>query len=319
MTKGSTFPAAAPPTDRSVHARQAQERHAAVVAAFEEAQRRYVEEVDALPLPELMQGPVVRVTDADSIDKIRTVLELTEIADSEADRLIAEVENYRSERRDLLAAQALREKADELGEAAAAIPREAAWAAALNDWEIKQAVIDAWPLGTEGEDDLLEAACGAMDHLIENVPAPGPDELALKLRLGLDRAADFVETLFDGHAEAIAADFARITGIHPLRNFAAAWIDRWQALGGTFGLIRNRDGSERGRSRGIPMPYVWTPPAVHNPCLEPHQLILEAADHQGAQKMLDSFLALISGLEGAVFDLAEERGLFGRAEARHGA
>jgi hypothetical protein len=58
------------------------------------------------------------------------------------------------------------------------------------------------------------------------------------------------------------------------------------------------------------MSYTWTPPTEHNPALSPCDLILEEGQHEGAVKMLLSFLTLVPGLGGAVYHMAEERRLF---------
>jgi hypothetical protein len=97
-------------------------------------------------------------------------------------------------------------------------------------------------------------------------------------------------------------------GSPEMRKFAAAWIDRFEALGGYFGYVRNADGSVKNAAMGYPMPYVWQPPKLHNPKLSPCDCIIEESQHEGAVKMLMSFLALVPGLRTAVYDLAEEYG-----------
>jgi hypothetical protein len=92
----------------------------------------------------------------------------------------------------------------------AAIVTEAApttWEAALADYEAKRAASDAMPLGTEGEDDALDAWCEAMDHLIVKIPAPNVAAVATKVELAMSRS-DFHEC----YQEAILADLRRLGG-----------------------------------------------------------------------------------------------------------
>lgn len=93
-----------------------------------------------------------------------------------------------------------------------------------------------------------------------------------------------------------------------MRLVADAWIDRFEACGGFFGMIYNRDGSAKSASMGFPMPYVWEPPKLHNPKLAPCELILEPSQQVGAIKTLMSMLALVPGLKAAVYELAREYG-----------
>ena len=93
-----------------------------------------------------------------------------------------------------------------------------------------------------------------------------------------------------------------------MRQVAAAWIDRFESLGGYFGHIRSPEGEPRGASMGYPMPYVWEPPRFQNPKLSPCEQILEESQHEGAVKMLMSLLTLVPGLKSAVYELAHEYG-----------
>jgi hypothetical protein len=93
-----------------------------------------------------------------------------------------------------------------------------------------------------------------------------------------------------------------------MRQFAAAWIDRFEALGGYFGRIYNADGSVKSAAMGYPMPYTWEVPKLQNPKLSPCNCILEESQHEGAVKMLMSFLQLVPGLKAAVYELAREYG-----------
>jgi len=93
-----------------------------------------------------------------------------------------------------------------------------------------------------------------------------------------------------------------------MRSVAAAWIDRFEAVGGFFGRIYSSDGSVKSVGLGYPMPYVWEAPKLHNPKLSPCECILEESQHEGAVKMLMSFLPLVPGLKSAVYELAAEYG-----------
>lgn len=86
-----------------------------------------------------------------------------------------------------------------------------AWSAALADFNLKRDFERSLPIDDSMGDDAVEAMCIAMDHLIEEVPAPDLDALKLKLQLAHERAAAF-ETLFGDHRNAILADMRRLAG-----------------------------------------------------------------------------------------------------------
>lgn len=67
MEKGTDVPAGPGASDRLAVARTT---HAMAVEAYEAAQRLYVEQVNALPVPTLMTGGKVRITDLDSVSAI---------------------------------------------------------------------------------------------------------------------------------------------------------------------------------------------------------------------------------------------------------
>ena len=94
-----------------------------------------------------------------------------------------------------------------------------------------------------------------------------------------------------------------------LRTFAEAWIDRFQAVGGSFGYSYGANKERQSAGMILPMPYTWTPRVEHNPALSPRDLILDEGQHEGAVKMLMSFLALVPGLKSEVYPLAKDRGL----------
>ncbi|WP_294121012.1 hypothetical protein [Sphingomonas sp.] len=93
-----------------------------------------------------------------------------------------------------------------------------------------------------------------------------------------------------------------------MRLIAAAWIDRFEALGGIFARDRSRSLEITGCSMGYPMPYVWNPPARDNPMLPPSEQLLDRSHHEGAIKVLFSLLTLTPGLKRAVYEVAEEFG-----------
>lgn len=93
--------------------------------------------------------------------------------------------------------------------------------------------------------------------------------------------------------------------LSPIEQMAFAWVNRWVALGGSFGWTHYPDGSKRTLGRSLPMPYVWEPPSweeakVQSPKLEPFHMITEREQHEGASKMLESFLVLVPGLSDEV-------------------
>jgi len=123
MNEGRTFPVAGFPADRFALLRHAQERHGNAVEDYERAAQAFWDDVNKLALPELMQGPVVRVTDADTIQKARTVLELTETGEAETDRLISELADYRAERDRLAEYHGIADLAEVVAVTAAAVVR----------------------------------------------------------------------------------------------------------------------------------------------------------------------------------------------------
>jgi hypothetical protein len=187
---------------------------------------------------------------------------------------------------------------------AAADVRAADWDTALTDYLSKREAAEATPVDDDQTDELVDLYCAAQDHLIENVPAPDYAALVTKLEMAFRRCEGF--GFFDDYQAAILADLKRLD---PLRQTAEAWIDRWCALGGDFGIIYDSKSQPLGVGRGIPMSYIWTPPAEHNPALRPHEWIIDPADHTGAVKMLESLLTLIPNLQDTVLSVALDRGL----------
>lgn len=61
---------------------------------------------------------------------------------------------------------------------------------ALIEYQRLRAISDAMPLGSAGEDEAVDAHCGVLDHLIENVRAPDFPALRIKFELIDARCAD---------------------------------------------------------------------------------------------------------------------------------
>ena len=96
MEKGTNVPGGANASDRLTVAR---DQHALAVGAYEAAQRDYVEQVNALPLPRLMAGDKVRVTDMDSVTAIMTAAAESAGTHEQAQALFSEVMAYRAARK----------------------------------------------------------------------------------------------------------------------------------------------------------------------------------------------------------------------------
>lgn len=128
-----------------------------------------------------------------------------------------------------------------------------------------------------------------------------------------DRAAELCRALTCEQKAAVRAhrDASPVLDDDTLRIVAEAWINRWCALGGSFGRILNADGSPQSACRGIPMSYTWNPPTwevaeAMTPALRPHEQIVERKHFDGAHRMLESLLTLIPGLAGTVQAIGHE-------------
>lgn len=66
---------------------------------------------------------------------------------------------------------------------------------------------EAMPLGDDRENAALDKWVAAMDHLIENVPAPDGEALAIKIELAATRDIP----MYDEWIAAFAADARRLT------------------------------------------------------------------------------------------------------------
>jgi hypothetical protein len=86
------------------------------------------------------------------------------------------------------------------------------WDEARAEYERLRAISDAMPLGSEGEDAAVDAYAAAMDHVINDVPAPDMAAVIWKFELGMGRARGFSDGLMEDHAEAIFGDLQRLAG-----------------------------------------------------------------------------------------------------------
>lgn len=91
-------------------------------------------------------------------------------------------------------------------------------------------------------------------------------------------------------------------------KMARAWIDRWDALGGNFGFVYDRDGSPKQVMRGMIVDTdLWKPTDEGREDLQPHMWLVEEKEHSGALRALEGLLALCPGLREAVHDLGGKR------------
>lgn len=98
---------------------------------------------------------------------------------------------------------------------------------------------------------------------------------------------------------------------------ARAWVDRWKALGGDFGLSFNNDGTVRGVLRGmICGADLWAPTDQGREDIRPHTWLTREEHHDGAVKALEGLLELVPGLREAVREIAgrEAYARFGRQQ-----
>lgn len=82
----------------------------------------------------------------------------------------------------------------------------AAWNAAHQSYLDKRAHFEAMPIGTPEENGALDAWVAAMNHLIENVPAPDGEALAIKIELAATREIE----MYPEWIAAFAADARRL-------------------------------------------------------------------------------------------------------------
>lgn len=88
-------------------------------------------------------------------------------------------------------------------------------------------------------------------------------------------------------------------------HLARAWIDRWEALGGYFGLRYDRDLRPDGVMRGMLCGTDnWTQTDEGREDIPPHTWIVRNEDHSGAVRALEGLLELCPGLRDAVREIA---------------
>lgn len=90
--------------------------------------------------------------------------------------------------------------------------QQAAFDEAVAEYRRVRAIHDAIPLGTEGEDDAVEAYCVAMDRVIEDIRTPSIAALRIKLELIESRMEGFCGWPDEWHA-AIAKDLDHLEGM----------------------------------------------------------------------------------------------------------
>lgn len=81
-----------------------------------------------------------------------------------------------------------------------------AWNTAHQAYLTARAYFEAIPIGTPSEDAALDVWVEAMNHLIENVPSPDGEALAIKIELAASREIE----LYDEWVAALAADARRL-------------------------------------------------------------------------------------------------------------
>lgn len=87
-------------------------------------------------------------------------------------------------------------------------------------------------------------------------------------------------------------------------HMATAWVDRWKALGGDFGLEYNNGGQPKRLLRGMTMMLeTWERTDKPRDDLPPHVKITEERHHDGAVKALEGMLELCPGLREAVREI----------------
>ncbi len=84
--------------------------------------------------------------------------------------------------------------------------RRQAWNTAHQAYLTARAYFEAIPIGTPSEDAALDVWVEAMNHLIENVPSPDGEALAIKIELAASREIE----LYDEWVAALAADARRL-------------------------------------------------------------------------------------------------------------
>lgn len=80
---------------------------------------------------------------------------------------------------------------------------------ALTEYQRLRKISDDCPLGEPHEDQMVDDYCVAMDHLIDEVPAPDLNAVIVKWELAQARAEGFCGLIGD-HEASIMADLRRL-------------------------------------------------------------------------------------------------------------
>lgn len=88
-----------------------------------------------------------------------------------------------------------------------------------------------------------------------------------------------------------------------LLHVAHAWVNRWKAAGGDFGVMWPAEGGKGTLMFGQCEPHIWQPTDRPDGALAPHLCLTEPEHQAGAIKALEAMLALVPGLRDAVRDV----------------
>jgi hypothetical protein len=98
---------------------------------------------------------------------------------------------------------------------------------------------------------------------------------------------------------------------------ARAWVDRWKALGGDFGMRLNRQYQPESLTRGmICDPDLWTRTDRDRQDLPPHVRLVADYQHEGAVKALEGLLELAPDLAVAVREIGIREAMTRWAQGR---
>jgi hypothetical protein len=153
-------------------------------------------------------------------------------------------------------------------------------------------------LGPVSERELSEEI-GSLARSIETGrrPVDNPDSFELD-QPAHDKADEGLYTREEYEAGRASAE--EIAYLH----MARAWIDRWKALGGSFGMVYTPDGRPDSLLRSMTMALeTWDRPDKGREDIPPHTWIIEDRHHDGAVKVLEGLLELTPGLREAVREI----------------
>lgn len=192
----------------------------------------------------------------------------------------------------------------------------------------KNPVIIAERSATEAMDaaPLPSTIIGAVTHLRFTLAtnSPTPTEEDGLLNAPVEDLAAFARDQFDNQstedrgawaALAVLADDKAFAGVddayqggrdQAMLEVARAWIDRWQALGGSFGYSYPRGEEPRLMRSMVVATDLWQPTDRANPDLPTHTWLIEEKQHDGAVKVLEGLFVMVPGLKEAVSAVARE-------------